>query len=88
MPGKKVDGGKDADGGSDSDSSKPPPPTQINKIKYSGPPHIKKERRQSSSRFNITQNRELVKLPQLNEAASGEREELFHPEDPSVLRPL
>jgi len=77
MPGKKVDGGKDADGGSDSDSSKPPPPTQINKIKYSGPPHIKKERRQSSSRFNITQNRELVKLPQLNEAASGEREELF-----------
>jgi hypothetical protein len=42
-----------------------PPPTQINKIKYPGPPHIKKDRRQSSSRFNISKNRELQKLPLL-----------------------
>ena len=76
MPGKKAEG-KDSESGGDSDSPKAPPPTQINKIKYSGPPHIKKERRQSSSRFNITQNRELVKLPQLKEASQGEREELF-----------
>ena len=76
MPGKKAEG-KDSESGGESDSAKAPPPTQINKIKYSGPPHIKKERRQSSSRFNITQNRELVKLPQLKEATQGEREELF-----------
>ena len=76
MPVKKSDS-KDSDSGGDSESPKAPPPTQINKIKYSGPAHIKKERRQSSSRFNITQNRELVKLPQLNEATQGEREELF-----------
>ena len=76
MPGKKSDS-KDSDSGGDSESPKAPPPTQINKIKYSGPAHIKKERRQSSSRFNITQNRELVKLPKLNEATEGEREELF-----------
>ena len=28
-------------------------------------------------RFNITQNRELAKLPMLKEAAPGEKEELF-----------
>jgi len=76
MPGKKAES-KDSESGGESDSAKAPPPTQINKIKYSGPPHIKKDRRQSSSRFNITQNRELVKLPQLKEASQGEREELF-----------
>jgi serine/threonine-protein phosphatase 2A regulatory subunit B' len=76
MPGKKAES-KDSESGGESDSAKAPPPTQINKIKYSGPPHIKKDRRQSSSRFNITQNRELVKLPQLKEATQGEREELF-----------
>jgi len=42
-----------------------PPPTQINKMKYPGPPHIKKDKRQSSSRFNISKNRELQKLPLL-----------------------
>ena len=30
-----------------------------------------------SSRFNISQNRELVKLPQLKEASQGDREELL-----------
>ncbi len=53
-----------------------PPPTQINKPKF-GPPHIIKERRQSSSRFNVSSNRELVKLPSLNDAQPNEREELF-----------
>ena len=42
-----------------------PPATSINKIKFSGPPHVKKDKRQNSSRFNITKNRELVKLPML-----------------------
>lgn len=43
-----------------------PPPTQLNKIKYSGGPQlVKKERRQSSSRFSLTKNRELQKLPAL-----------------------
>lgn len=45
-------------------SNSTPPPTQLNKIKYSGGPQIvKKERRQSSSRFNLSKNRELQKLP-------------------------
>ncbi|KAF4532339.1 hypothetical protein B566_EDAN003642 [Ephemera danica] len=43
----------------------PPPPTQINKLKFSGPPHVKKDKRQSSSRFNVSKNRELQKLPSL-----------------------
>ena len=44
----------------------PPPPTQINKINYSpGVPLLKREKRQSSSRFNIPKNRELQKLPLL-----------------------
>ncbi|XP_033227030.1 serine/threonine-protein phosphatase 2A 56 kDa regulatory subunit gamma isoform isoform X4 [Belonocnema kinseyi] len=59
--------------------SAPPPPTLINKIKFQpGGPVIKKDKRQSSSRFNITKNRELQKLPLLTEAQQGnEREELF-----------
>ena len=55
-----------------------PPPTQINKMKFSGPAsHIKKERRQSSSRFNVAGNRELTKLPLLKDTPPNEREELF-----------
>jgi len=54
-----------------------PPQTQLTKIKYTGPPHVKKERRQSSSRFNISKNRELQKLPSLKDATSQEREDLF-----------
>uniref|UniRef100_UPI00358ED595 serine/threonine-protein phosphatase 2A 56 kDa regulatory subunit delta isoform-like n=1 Tax=Myxine glutinosa TaxID=7769 RepID=UPI00358ED595 len=46
----------------------PPPQTPLNKVKYGGPPHIvKKERRQSSSRFNVSKNRELQKLAALKE---------------------
>ncbi|XP_069951006.1 serine/threonine-protein phosphatase 2A 56 kDa regulatory subunit gamma isoform isoform X2 [Cherax quadricarinatus] len=55
-----------------------PPPTQINKIKFGpGAPLIKKDKRQSSSRFNIPKNRELQKLPSLRDAQPNEREELF-----------
>ncbi len=54
-----------------------PPPAQINKAKFPGPQLLRKERRQSSSRFNVTTSRELVKLPALKESAQGEREELF-----------
>lgn len=52
--------------GSKRPSNSTPPPTQLNKIKYSGGPQlVKKERRQSSSRFSLTKNRELQKLPAL-----------------------
>ncbi|XP_046750494.1 serine/threonine-protein phosphatase 2A 56 kDa regulatory subunit gamma isoform-like isoform X3 [Diprion similis] len=66
-------------GGTPGGSTPPPPPTLINKIKYQpGGPVIKKDKRQSSSRFNISKNRELQKLPLLTEAQQGnEREELF-----------
>ena len=47
-------------------SKEHPPPTQLTKIKpMPGTPQYNKERRQSSSRFNITMNRELQKLPLL-----------------------
>lgn len=36
-----------------------------------------KDNRRNSSRFNISKNRELVKLPLLKEAAANERESLF-----------
>ncbi|KAM8852640.1 serine/threonine-protein phosphatase 2A 56 kDa regulatory subunit delta isoform [Synchiropus picturatus] len=64
--------------GSKRASNSTPPPTQLNKIKYSGGPQlVKKERRQSSSRFSLTRNRELQKLPALKDAPAVEREELF-----------
>jgi len=82
MPAKKPESAatEKADGEKDAELRGPngaPPPTQINKIKYGGPAHIKKDRRQSSSRFNITQNRELVKLPLLKDASQGDRDDLF-----------
>lgn len=47
-------------------------------MKYGGPAHLRKERRQSSSRFNISSSRELVKLPSLKDVqAPSEKEELF-----------
>ncbi|XP_061545247.1 serine/threonine-protein phosphatase 2A 56 kDa regulatory subunit delta isoform isoform X2 [Phycodurus eques] len=55
-----------------------PPPTQLHKIKYCGGPQVaKKDRRHSSSRFSISGNRELSKLPPLKDAAAMDREELF-----------
>ncbi|XP_054653854.1 serine/threonine-protein phosphatase 2A 56 kDa regulatory subunit delta isoform isoform X2 [Dunckerocampus dactyliophorus] len=55
-----------------------PPPTQLHKIKYCGGPQVvKKERRHSSSRFSVSRNRELQKLPALKDAPAMDREELF-----------
>jgi serine/threonine-protein phosphatase 2A regulatory subunit B' len=62
----------------------PPPATQINKLKFSGPNLIKKERRQSSSRFYVSTNRELSKLPLLKDTAQDGREELFVQKSNSV----
>lgn len=64
-----------ADSGSNSTNkgAQPPPPTQINKIKYSSnTPLIKKDKRQSSSRFNIPHDRELQKLPAIRGGWSTE----------------
>ncbi|XP_037069734.1 serine/threonine-protein phosphatase 2A 56 kDa regulatory subunit delta isoform-like isoform X2 [Pollicipes pollicipes] len=54
-----------------------PPPTALSKVPYGASPMIRKDRRQSSSRFNLPRNRELEKLPSFKEVAAGEREELF-----------
>ncbi|XP_071160078.1 serine/threonine-protein phosphatase 2A 56 kDa regulatory subunit gamma isoform-like isoform X2 [Mytilus edulis] len=54
-----------------------PPPAQINKLNFTGPPTIKKDKRQNSSRFNVTKNRELQKLPLLKDSTPAEREDLF-----------
>ncbi|XP_055387774.1 serine/threonine-protein phosphatase 2A 56 kDa regulatory subunit gamma isoform isoform X6 [Condylostylus longicornis] len=54
-----------------------PPPTSIAKgLNLSGP-LIKKEKRQSSSRFNVSKNRELNALAQFADTPGNEREELF-----------
>ncbi|CAD6193150.1 unnamed protein product [Caenorhabditis auriculariae] len=55
-----------------------PPPTNIRRNNYGGGPMIgRRDRRQSSSLFNISSNRELVKLPLIRESDASEREELF-----------
>jgi serine/threonine-protein phosphatase 2A regulatory subunit B' len=55
-----------------------PPQTPLTKVQpMTGVPNIRKDNRRNSSRFNITKNRELVKLPLLKEAAANEREALF-----------
>ncbi|XP_044581189.1 serine/threonine-protein phosphatase 2A 56 kDa regulatory subunit gamma isoform-like isoform X2 [Cotesia glomerata] len=86
-PKDKPKNGKDPEPGDENNKvaggppggSTPPPPTLINKMKYQpGGPVIKKDKRQNSSRFNISKNRELQKLPFIAEAqAPNEREELF-----------
>lgn len=42
-----------------------------------GVPNIRKDNRRNSSRFNISKNRELIKLPLLKETVANERESLF-----------
>uniref|UniRef100_A0ABD2WET4 Serine/threonine protein phosphatase 2A regulatory subunit n=1 Tax=Trichogramma kaykai TaxID=54128 RepID=A0ABD2WET4_9HYME len=79
---KKSKNGRDtvdeAKAASGSPNSTPPPPTLINKIKYQpGVPVVKKDKRQSSSRFNVSTHRELQKLPILNKVPPEDREELF-----------
>jgi serine/threonine-protein phosphatase 2A regulatory subunit B' len=56
-----------------------PPQTPLTKIKMSPamPLVAKKDKKQSSSRFNISKNRELQKLPALKDATPAEREKLF-----------
>ncbi|XKL62470.1 hypothetical protein PGB90_002303 [Kerria lacca] len=54
----------------------PPPPTQINKLQISTA-GIRKDKRRSSSRFNISSNRELIKLPHLKDTSPSEQEQLF-----------
>lgn len=61
----------------DGKTNSAPPPTQLTKIKFTGPPHIKRDKRQNSSRFNVSKNRELQKLPLIKDALSAEREDLF-----------
>ncbi|KAI5707088.1 hypothetical protein M8J76_005707 [Diaphorina citri] len=51
--------------GNSSPTSNVPPPTQINKFQLSATNSLRKDKRQSSSRFNISKNRELEKLPLL-----------------------
>ncbi|UJR08357.1 hypothetical protein I4U23_012628 [Adineta vaga] len=55
-----------------------PPQTPLTKVQpMAGVPNIRKDNRRNSSRFNISKNRELVKLGALKEAAANEREGLF-----------
>ncbi len=53
-------------------STSHPPQTPLTKIQpMAGVPNIRKDNRRNSSRFNISKNRELVKLPLLKEAAAN-----------------
>ncbi|XP_061468151.1 serine/threonine-protein phosphatase 2A 56 kDa regulatory subunit gamma isoform isoform X2 [Rhineura floridana] len=55
-----------------------PPTAQLSKVKVpSAQPVAKKEKRQSSSRFSISNNRELQKLPALKDVPPAEQEKLF-----------
>ncbi|XP_037072260.1 serine/threonine-protein phosphatase 2A 56 kDa regulatory subunit delta isoform-like [Pollicipes pollicipes] len=47
----------------DTELTAAPPPTALSKVPYGASPMIRKDRRQSSSRFNLPRNRELEKLP-------------------------
>ncbi|XP_067942265.1 serine/threonine-protein phosphatase 2A 56 kDa regulatory subunit gamma isoform-like [Watersipora subatra] len=64
--------------GPGSRASEHPPAVSLVKTQYSGvSPNIRKDKRQNSSRFNISQNRELQALPSLSDASATEREDLF-----------
>ncbi|CAI9531905.1 unnamed protein product, partial [Staurois parvus] len=69
--GKSVKSGKEGQENPDHEVSNKkanntPPPAQVSKIKVPTPQTVvKKEKRQSSSRFNVSNNRELQKLPAL-----------------------
>ncbi|CAD5123320.1 DgyrCDS11678 [Dimorphilus gyrociliatus] len=54
-----------------------PPVTPLTKITPMANVPDKKNKRQNSSRFNITKNRELIKLEALKDASPAEREDLF-----------
>jgi serine/threonine-protein phosphatase 2A regulatory subunit B' len=59
------------------DTSHPPPTPLIKVQPLAGVPNLRKDNRRNSSRFNITKNRELIKLPSIKESANNERESLF-----------
>ncbi|XP_037359785.1 serine/threonine-protein phosphatase 2A 56 kDa regulatory subunit gamma isoform isoform X3 [Talpa occidentalis] len=55
-----------------------PPPAVSSKIKVPlAQPILKKEKRQNSSRFSISNNRELQKLPSLKDVPPADQEKLF-----------
>ncbi|NXC70254.1 2A5G phosphatase, partial [Anhinga anhinga] len=59
-------------------SNSNPPPAQLSKIKVPAPQTVlKKDKRQSSSRFNVSNNRELQKLPALKDVPPADQEKLF-----------
>ncbi len=59
-------------------SAQPPPTTKLSKVAYSAATNLKKDKpRENSSRFRVSQDRELAKLPTLAETAVNEREALF-----------
>ncbi|KAL7871719.1 hypothetical protein SRHO_G00067020 [Serrasalmus rhombeus] len=59
-------------------SNSVPPTTQLLKGKQSGSQApVKKEKRQSSSRFSLSNNRELQKLPAFKDVPPAEQEKLF-----------
>ncbi|XP_052107180.1 serine/threonine-protein phosphatase 2A 56 kDa regulatory subunit gamma isoform-like isoform X6 [Mytilus californianus] len=84
-PGSKASAKENSENAENENKKKPakiqlpehPPPAQINKLNFTGPPTIKKDKRQNSSRFNVTKNRELQKLPLLKDSTPAEREDLF-----------
>ncbi|XP_015205785.2 serine/threonine-protein phosphatase 2A 56 kDa regulatory subunit gamma isoform isoform X2 [Lepisosteus oculatus] len=59
-------------------SNNAPPTTQLMKVKLPGTQTaVKKEKRQSSSRFSLSNNRELQKLPAFKDVPPAEHEKLF-----------
>lgn len=55
-----------------------PPPVPVNKAKFSGPANlIRREKRQGSSSFNFSKNRELLKLPLIKDTPQNEKEDVF-----------
>ncbi|XP_063684746.1 serine/threonine-protein phosphatase 2A 56 kDa regulatory subunit gamma isoform-like [Bolinopsis microptera] len=73
----KKDKGSGKKDGDDKKNSGPPTAALFNKVKIT-PLGKKKDNKNHSSRFRVSQDRELQKLPLLKDAGSGvEREELF-----------
>jgi len=74
---KKDKSGSKKDG-DDKKNSGPPTAALFNKVKITPLGGKKKDNKNHSSRFRVSQDRELQKLPPLKDAASGmEKEELF-----------
>ncbi|XP_071268955.1 serine/threonine-protein phosphatase 2A 56 kDa regulatory subunit gamma isoform-like isoform X2 [Salvelinus alpinus] len=68
----------DHEGSNRKGSNSVPPATQLLKGKQPGSQTpVKKDKRQSSSRFSLSNNRELQKLPAFKDVAPAEQEKLF-----------